>query len=468
MRPALLTAIVLLAVGCQPAHRFPPAAKSAEAPPKPATPERVSVSGWLPPSLPVEFDPPIRFVSSRDPQWKALPGFWNRFPPPGAGSATLHVGLDPIGAALAVAAGEGMEAIEVKVPRHHVTIPNDPVKPPTLGRWMLGRKIFSDPVLAGNMACADCHQPQHAFTEKFANSIDKRRTISLVDVAVRTPLFWDGRASRLEEALAPPGASKAHRWNGVADRLDRNEWYRVEFRRLMGIERVTQDAVAKVLATYMRTILAGDSLLDRVDLTASDPSDAIMDLEAILDDEQVRRLNRVVGHNPPLLRNVELASKIATGAGIALACNRCHPSTISPVTPLTFHNILVGDSAREQFVGKETGRFAVLPIGAKDFAMRGAYRAPPLRNLLGRAPYGHDGSIRSLRDMIDHYNVRADPDHPLADPGLRHMILNAGTQRQGNDLVMWNDDEVAALVLYLAAMEGEAVDPIVIPPKESR
>ena len=70
--------------------------------------------------------------------------------------------------------------------------------------------------------------------------------------------------------------------------------------------------------------------------------------------------------------------------------------------------------------------------------------------------------------MIDHYNLRVDPDHPLADPEVRDLILFFGTHRQGGRLVMWNDDEVAALVLYLAAMEGEAVDPIVIPPKDVR
>ena len=236
----------------------------------------------------------------------------------------------------------------------------------------------------------------------------------------------------------------------------------------MGLKRVSQDAVAKALATYMRTILAGDAVVDSVALTVPDPTDAITELETKLDEQQVRRLNRVAGQNPLVLGRGEIASRIARGASIAMVCSRCHPDTISPALPLSFHNILVGDSEREQFLGKETGRFAVLPIGVKDFAMRGAYGAPPLRYLVGRAPYGHDGSIASLREMIDHYNVHVDPDHPLSDPGLRNMILNAGTRRQGGRLVMWSPDEVAALVLYLGALEGEHVDPIVNLPNDTR
>ena len=206
MRPALLTAIVLLALGCQPAHRFPPAAekKTAKlAPPRGAAFSAITASEWLPPSRPVEFDPPIRFVSSSELRWNALPGFWNRYPPPGTGSATLHLGLDPLGAAVAVIAGENMAAIDIKVPKHLGAIPIDPVNPPTLGSWTIGRKIFFAPVLAGNKACSDCHRPERAFTDKFANSIGGRRTISLIDVAVRTPLFWDGRAVKFEETPGP-------------------------------------------------------------------------------------------------------------------------------------------------------------------------------------------------------------------------------------------------------------------------
>ncbi|HEX3314632.1 MAG TPA: cytochrome-c peroxidase, partial [Gemmataceae bacterium] len=311
MRPALPIAILLVGLGCQPAHRFPSPEKKATptavAKPRPSQPTLATLSSWLAPTEAIDFDPPIRFVArepGREKRWEALPAFWNKFPPPGAGPATLHFGLDPLGAALAVALGGEMDAIEIKVPRHLGPIPIDPNNPPSLDRWRLGRKIFFEPALvqgARTLSCAECHRPDRGFSDGIPPPvIDGRRTISLIDVAVRTPLFWDGRVENLEETLVPADPTNgrlqnAHRWEGVADRLNQDEWYRIEFRRLMGIQRVSEDAVAKVLATYLRTILAGDSLVDRAAVPHSATSFA-----AILDDTEVRRLSRIAGVDPPL------------------------------------------------------------------------------------------------------------------------------------------------------------------------
>ena len=477
MRPALLIAILLFSLGCQPAHRFPSTEKKATptAVTKPRLTQRApaTVSTWLAPTEAIDFDPPIRFVArepGQEKRWGALPAFWNKFPPPGAGPATLHLGLDPLGAALAVALGGEMDAIEVKVPRHLGPIQVDPNNPPSLDRWRLGRKIFFEPVLVQGtrtLSCAECHQPDRGFSDGIAPPvIDGRRTISLIDVAVRTPLFWDGRVERLEETFLPVDPTNdllrnAHRWDGVADRLQRDEWYRIEFRRLMGIERISQDAVAKVLAIYLRTILAGDSLVDR----AAEPHSATT-FAAVLDDAEVRRLNRIAGIDPPLPKET-VAQRIAEGERLALGSGRCYQCHAAPGNlgrSLTFHNTLVGDSEGSQIIGKETGRFAVEPIGMKNFAMRGAYRAPPLRDLIVRAPYFHDGDKRSLRAVLQHYNLSLDVEHPLLDPILVGLVRSANVRIEGGRLVTWYQEQVDALVFYLGACEGEAVDPIVSRP----
>jgi cytochrome c peroxidase len=476
MRPALLIAMLLLVVGCQPAHRFPPVEKKTPiSKTQPATTPAASF-GWLVPTDEIDSDPPLRFIArepGREKQWDALPAFWNRFPPPGAGASTVHIGLDPLGAALSVIACNDLDAIEIKVPRHLGAIPIDPNNPPTVGRWQLGRKIFFEPVLTQGgrrMACADCHRPDHGFSDGLPPTVDgDRRIIGLLDVAVRRPLFWDGRASRLEEVFAPVDPSgdrlrTPHRWDGVAERLDKIDWYRLEFRRVMGLQRVTQDGVAKALAVYLRTLLAGDSLLDR----AGGPPEAMhapAAIAAVLDDGELRQLNRLAGIEPPLPKK-EIARRIAEGEQLAFGAGRCydcHPAPGALGRPLGFHNTLVGDSGggQQARTGKETGRFMVEPIGRKDFTMRGAYRAPPLRNLLARAPYFHDGSKRSLRDVLEHYNLVVDVDHPLLDPILRDLVRSSNVRAPGGRLVPWNEEQVDALVLYLAACEGETVDPIV-------
>ena len=475
MRPALLVVLLFPLVGCQPAHRFPPAEKktpASKARPSATTPVDYE---WLLPTDEIDSDPPLRFIA-REPgheqQWDALPRFWNHFPPPGAGASTAHFGLDPLGAALAVVACNDIDAIDVKVPRHLDSIPIDPNNPPTVGRWQLGRKIFFEPVLAQGtrrISCAECHRPDRGFSDSFPPAVEgARRTIGLLDVAVRRPLFWDGQVSRLEEAFAPdpPGVhpESPHRWKGVADRLDKIDWYRLEFRRVMGLQRVTQDAVAKALAVYLRTLLAGDSLLDR----AVGPPGAMHSpaaIEAVLDDSELRHLNRIAGYNPPLPK-AEIARRIGEGEALAFGAGRCydcHPAPGALGRPLTFRNTLVGDSGdgRQVVAGKETGRFLVEPIGRKDFAMRGAYRAPPLRNLLARAPYFHDGSKRSLRGVLEHYNLTLDVHHPLLDPVLKGLVQSSNVRVEEGRRVPWNEEQVDALVLYLAACEGETIDPIV-------
>ena len=83
---------------------------------------------------------------------------------------------------------------------------------PTAGEIELGRALFFDARLSSNdaISCATCHQPEHGFADPRALSVGvagtplKRHTPHLYNLAWARTLFWDGRASSLEEqALAP-------------------------------------------------------------------------------------------------------------------------------------------------------------------------------------------------------------------------------------------------------------------------
>src|SRR5262249_37904170 len=105
-------------------------------------------------------------------------------------------------------------------------------------------------------------------------------TPSLMNCVYNTHQFWDGRATALEEVVQrrldderPPAetpvprdkrAEWRHAWSGVVGRLRRDPEYVKQFQAVFGND-PTQDGMAKALATYLRTILSGNSLYDRAE-----------------------------------------------------------------------------------------------------------------------------------------------------------------------------------------------------------
>src|SRR5207249_2305953 len=156
----------------------------------------------------------------------------------------------------------------------------------------------------------------------------------------------------------------------------------------------TQDTVAQALATYMRTILSGDSLYDRADrirrerkstsLTAEHFRDALDDQTAqtFLDDDGKKRTR------------AELPALFARGHELfhgKARCATCHPGPL--FTDHDYHNVGYPGDEGDPPMGKETGRAAHVPIGLKERRLIGAFRTPTLRNLARTDPYFHNGSV---------------------------------------------------------------------------
>ena len=67
----------------------------------------------------------------------------------------------------------------------------------------------------------------------------------------------------------------------------------------------------------------------------------------------------------------------------------------------------------------ELGRFLV----TKDRADIGAFKTMQLRNIALTGPYMHDGSMKTLWDVMDHYNKGGEP-NPFLDGGIEPLALN--------------------------------------------
>ncbi len=251
-----------------------------------------------------------------------------------------------------------------------ITVPTG--NPSTKEKQTLGRLLFFDRVLSGakDRACADCHQPDLGFSDGNVKPLGtdgkplQRNVPSLYEVAYKTSLFADGRADSLESQMRTPLLA-ANEMAAAPDTLIANlksiEEYRTLFARAFPNEpdAITLDNVTRAIAAFERTLIAHDSPFDRF---------ANGDASA-LTAAQKRGFS--------LFRS-----------GLA-NCYKCHAAPT--FTSGTFEVTGVGSD--------DLGRGAI----SKDTKDNGAFMVPSLRNVALSAPYMHDGSFKTLEDVIDFY-----------------------------------------------------------------
>jgi cytochrome c peroxidase len=295
--------------------------------------------------------------------------------------------------------------------------------PPTPARVRLGRWLFYDTRLSGNnsVSCASCHRPEHAFSEPTPVSAGirgqkgNRKAPTFVNqaVALYPHFFWDGRAGSLEDQALGPIANPIEMGSthaSMIETLSKVPAYAPYFKEAFGTPDITKERVAKAIADYERTRMSGNSPWDRWRYEK---------------DEQAVSAKVKDGH--------ELFNGKAS-------CGQCHLG--NNFTDSQFHNLGVGwDAATKTF--RDEGRWTVSQTLARDHrreADRGAFKTPTLREVTKHPPYMHDGSLLTLRDVVEFYN-RGGVKNPWLDPKIKPLGLT--------------DVEVDALAEFMKALEGE-------------
>lgn len=258
----------------------------------------------------------------------------------------------------------------------------------------LGRRLFSDTLLSKNkdLACSSCHSPEASFSDSRPVSpgtegrLGRRNAPSLLNVAYRRPLFWDGRSETLEEQALHPLSNPLEMSNSfeqIEERLAQSPVYSPLFQQIFGEDRVTVEMLARVLAAYQRTLLSGDSDFDRFFWTG--------DRNAL---------------SPAARRGMELFFGKAR-------CSVCHNGFL--LSDGRFHNTGVswGKSPLDLGRYEVTGR-------VED---RGRFLIPSLRNVARTAPYMHDGSLETLREVVDFYDGGGGK-NPHLDPNVKPLGLS--------------------------------------------
>ena len=293
----------------------------------------------------------------------------------------------------------------------YMPIPED--NPLTASKAALGRELFVDPRLSRDekVSCATCHDPQHAFTDEreVATGVfgrkGSRRVPRLVNRGYGKSFFWDGRITTLEEQVVRPIQDPKEMdmtLEEVVARIASVRRYQDLFKTAFERDINAQD-LGRALASYIRTILSGDSPYDRY----------INGDSSALSEEAIRGL------------------RVFRGKG---NCTSCH---LGPnLTDESFHN--TGLAWRD-------GRFAddgrlYVTRSEKD---QGAFKTPTLREAARSAPYMHDGSLATLEAVVEYYD-RGGNKNPYLDPELRPLSLTK--------------EERKSLIVFLQSLNGKLRD----------
>lgn len=267
--------------------------------------------------------------------------------------------------------------------------------PLTRAKAELGMRLFFDPVLSrdSTIACASCHRPELAFADtlRVASGIDgragNRNTPSLLNRAYGRAFFWDARDRSLEDAVLDPIRNPREMdlaTGRAVARLAGDAAYVAAFADAFPDDSLSARTLAFALASYIRTLRSGSSRVDRhaAGDTAALPADA----------RRGRRL--FLGR-----------------AG----CGACHAGP--NFTDESVHNTGVS-------WGRDAGHAAV----TADTNHTGMFKTPTLRNVARTAPYMHDGSLRTLEDVVDFYDRGGTP-NPNMDEDIHPLGLSPAEKR---------------------------------------
>ncbi len=284
-----------------------------------------------------------------------------------------------------------------------VSHPKD--NPSTPEKIALGKQLFFDGRLSADnkVSCALCHDPAKGFSngEQFATGVEGqkggRNSPTIINSAYGKLQFWDGRAKSLEDQAMGPVQNPIEMkmsLDEVVKKLNAIEGYKTQFQQVFGTD-VTSDGMAKAIAAYERTVLSGDAPFDK--FKAGD--------KAALSESAARGMKLFFGK---------------------ANCSACHAG--ASFTDNSFHNIGVP--------GTDEGRAAI----NKSAGDKGAFKTPTLREIARSAPYMHDGSLKTLEEVVAHYNKGGTP-HPQLDEELFPLKL---TDAQAADLVTFLKEGLAS------------------------
>jgi cytochrome c peroxidase len=346
-------------------------------------------------------------------------------------------------------------------------VPVPAANPQTPDKIALGDKLFNDTRFSATaeVSCATCHAAETGFTDsplRVSEGINQltgtRNAPTVLNAAYNRTQFWDGRSPDLEDQSLHPFVNPVEM--GLAnhevllDKIRADKDYVRQFRKVFGVgpKQITMTEVTQAIAAFERTRVAGNSPFDRWYFG---------------------------GEAEAMNASAQRGFQVFLNEGRCVSCHVIEQDQ-AVFTDHRFHNIGVGiNDMQDRIVGvarafqqeklddpnmdvdiavltdankSELGRFAI----SEELSDMGAFKTPTLRNIDLTAPYMHDGSIETLRDVVVHYNNggvtnEGDPVNAFLAGGIRPLNL---TDQQIDDLVAFMEALTSPEYAELARAAG--------------
>jgi cytochrome c peroxidase len=310
--------------------------------------------------------------------------------------------------------------------------------PLTRAKIELGRQIYFDTRISGDntISCASCHAPDHgfAFGTQFGVGIrgltGNRNSPPAYNRILSDAQFWDGRAGSLEEQAIGPIANEIE-MGGAHDTcvecLAGIPGYKLQFDKIFG--GLTIENVGKAIASFERALVTGPSPYDYYERLVPFRD---FDLEALQeeDEDAFARYKQLLAESEahPMSESAKRGRDLFfSDKG---GCSACHVG--ANLTDEKYHNLGVGMDAAEP----DLGRYVVTGVEAD----KGAFKTPTIRNIAQSGPYMHDGSQKTLEEVVEWYAKGGHPNKWL-DEKIKKLDLT--------------DQDKADLVAFMQACTGE-------------
>ena len=280
--------------------------------------------------------------------------------------------------------------------------------PLTRAKIELGRQLYMDTRLSADstISCASCHDPNQGFAKQtqFGEGIrgqkGNRNSPTAYNRILSSTQFWDGRAASLEEQAKGPIANPiemGYTHDACVKRIAGIPGYSKQFAAVFGGP-VTIDHVAAAIAAFERTLVTGPSPYDFHDpLKKLEEAygDELTDLAALKESdpelaEQYKGLKEGAEAHP-MSDSAKRGQELFFGKA---NCTACHLG--ANFTDEGYHNLGVGMEAKEP----DLGRYVI----TKEEKDKGAFKTPTIRNVALTAPYMHDGSQKTLEEVVEWYD----------------------------------------------------------------
>lgn len=308
---------------------------------------------------------------------------------------------------------EGSDEYSVYEPVPAMTYPSD-------NKWSkvkedLGKMLYFDPRLSGSnwISCATCHNPALGWSDGLPRTIGDgqkelgRHSPTIINSGYFETQMWDGRKKSLEDQAKGPIAASVEMnqdYDELLRELQALPGYVSRFDKVFGKNSITIENIAKAIATFERTVVSKNSPYDKYwagDKSAMSPS-------------AMNGMNLFFGKGK---------------------CGICHNGSV--FTDNGFHNIGVKPAGPLKV---DLGRYNE----SKEDSDKGAFKTPGLRDITKSAPYMHNGTEATLKDVIEFYDRGGD-----SKDNISPLITPLGLTSQ----------EKKDMVEFLKALDG---DPILV------